>query len=992
MRAGRWTSEFEKEQEIGKMQRNLVFWSWNGKMDKERMVAEMEEMKRVGIGGFFIHARAGLEIGYFSKRWFDLIRFSAKYACSLGLEVYLYDENGWPSGTSDGLVPQRSEHYRQSWLEKREKGSLLPSDEIAAQYEADGKTVFLVRRYNRDYTDLLNKAAVREFIDTTYEVCREKLGDLFGREILGIFTDEPQLSHSGYPFTDGLFEIFEERYGYSLKENISDLTEGKEGNHTRLDYRALVADLYERAYFGQIGEWCRRNNLIFTGHLAAEDGLYTQIQTQGDVMPCYRHFTVPGIDSLGRRCPSVVLLKQVASAAAQADKKDVLCEIFGASGHASSPKDWLNILFFESMFGVSAVCQNISAYSALGRRKRDFPPTFSYHMNYFGKMTRFFASTEKLCAAAAFGKEEAEILLIDPIESFFFRYREQSRSSETSPLSYLDELKTAGIEEELSAVTILYRMFQENLLALGFDYHLGNEKLLYETAEAEGSRLKVGAASYDKVIIPYCLILREETTALLARFAEKGGELYFVGKIPRNEWGGENTVLQALYDSGKLLPLTFRKENMARQFDGYGWERKFIFYKDDSFRIAEELTAVGRSEGSRRVVFVRNGCGYDRIVRTSFRGKMYYIRLFESEDAVLYDDGERVRVFYPVSGREETADEKYLPFCVWRARVPFLQRRLDDNLLVADTCRAMLDGEELSERYVVRLNEILNKKMKAGDTLSAEYSFFVHGYNGAMYVAVENNECLSEISVNEKAIFPTGEWFYDRDFSVYDLAGNYAEGENILKLSYRIPDAAKAPSGGAFENIENKFCESVSLENILLKGDFSVGGEKREKVRLDRKYFSVANEYITEKKEQEGVFDRPFYRGRVLYSGTFSFEADFTRAFMKISGNCHVSEWNLNGRKFLSYGGVEEVTGALKKGKNNLEIVQFASDRNLMGPHHYFDMDSEMVSPDMYAGKKGWFDGFDLCVPPCKIPENTFVPEKYVAEEEIGPEIVILFD
>lgn len=973
------------------MKRNLVFWSWNGKLEENRLISEMEDMKRVGIGGFFIHARAGLQIGYFSDQWFEFIRFCAKYAYSIGLEVYLYDENGWPSGTSDGAVPKKSRYFCQSRLEKCASEDLMPSDEIEAEYSANGKTFFFVRRYNRDYTDLLNEAAVREFLDTTHEVYRKRLGDLFGREILGIFTDEPQMSGMGYPFTDGLFDIFEKRYGYSLREKISDIAEGEAGNCTRLDYRALISDLYEKSFFKQIGDWCRRNKLLFTGHLAAEDGLYTQIQTQGDVMPCYQHFSVPGIDSLGRKYPSAVLLKQAVSAAAQAGKKDVLCEIFGASGHASSPRDWLNILFYENMLGVNTACLHLSAYSALGRRKRDFPPTFSYHMNYFDKMTQFFSTAEKLCAAASFGKEDANILLLDPIESFFFRYREQSRRQSVHSAAYPEELKEAGIDEELSAVTVLYRMFQENLLALGFNYHLGNEKLLRETAEVEGGRLKVGSVFYDKVIIPYCLILRDETTALLARFAEAGGEVYFVGKIPRDERGGENAALRALYDGGRLLPLTFRKESMARQFDGYGWSKNFVFYAENSYRSAEALTAVGRTEGNGKIVFVRNRCGYDRIVRVSFRGREYCIRLFEAENVVLYYDGADVRVFYPLSGIEMPADEKYFPLRVWRGKAAFLRRRLDDNLLVADSCRAKLNGEELSENYVVRLNEILNKKMKAGDVLSAEYPFFVRGYEGTLSAVAEKSDYLSDISVNGEKIVPTGEWFYDRDFSVYDLSGVYREGKNILRLCYRIPEDVSAPSESAFENMENKFCETVSLENILLKGDFSVGGQKREKERLGRKYFSVTDEFIGGKKGDEGIFDCPFYRGRILYSGQFVFEENFIRAFIRIGGCYHVAEVCLNGKHFLSYGGAAEVTGTLKQGENILEIIQFTSDRNLMGPHHYFDMDSEMVSPDMYIGKKGWFDGFNLRVPQCRVPDDTFVPEKYVAEEEVDPEIVILF-
>lgn len=974
-----------------KMKKNLVFWSWNGRLEKECLIAEMKDMKRVGIGGFFIHARAGLEVPYFSDEWFELIRFCAEYACSIGLEAYLYDENGWPSGTSDGAVPKKSKCYRQSWLDRCGENEVSSSDEIVMRCEESGKNVFWVRRYNPDYTDLLNREAVREFLDTTYEVYREKIGDLFGKKIFGIFTDEPQMSNEGYPFTDGLFDIFEERYGYSLKENLSGLSEGAEGNRIRLDYRALLADLYENSYFHQVGDWCHQNGLIFTGHLAAEDGLYTQIQTQADVMPCYRRFTVPGIDSLGRKYPSVILLKQVVSAAVQADIKDVLCEIFGASGHASTPKDWLNILFYETMYGINTICLHLSAYSALGRRKRDFPPTFSYHMNYFEKMTQFFDTAEKLCLNATEGKEYADILIIDPIESFFFRYRNQKRKiGETS--SYSNELKELGIDEKLSAVTVAYRMFQEALLELNFDYHIGNEKLLRETAKVEAGKLKVGNASYGRVIIPYCLILRDETTSLLRGFAENGGELYFVGKIPNDETGGENTVLRALYNDGKLLPLTLRKETLSRQLDCYGWVKETTFYEEDSMSPARELVFSERIVGKNRNIFIANRCRYDRTVSFFFGGKRYYFHLFPEEDAVLYCEKERIKIFYPLNGGESVLQTEYCPYRLQRTEAVFSEERLDENLFVSDCCVAAINGKKIDERYVVRINESLNKKINSGDELTAEYSFSVCDYRGPLRGVIEDSDFLYETFFNGQKIEKTKEWFYDKDFSVYDLSEKRREGTNILSLRYRIPEKKPELSEFGFENVKNKFCEVVSLENVVLKGDFSVKGEIEETTRSGRRYFSLRNEFISGKDAEENLFRRPFYRGRMFYGGKFFFGEKFRRAFIRISGQYSVLEISLNKKKFVFYGGTAEITDMLKTGDNTLEITLFTSDRNLMGPHHYFDMDSEMVSPDMYAGRKGWFDGFNLHVPACRIPEDTYSEKKYFMEEYIDKTITLLFN
>ena len=35
----------------------LAFWSWNGKLEKPRLLSQIEKMKQVDMGGFIIHAR-----------------------------------------------------------------------------------------------------------------------------------------------------------------------------------------------------------------------------------------------------------------------------------------------------------------------------------------------------------------------------------------------------------------------------------------------------------------------------------------------------------------------------------------------------------------------------------------------------------------------------------------------------------------------------------------------------------------------------------------------------------------------------------------------------------------------------------------------------------------------------------------------------------------------------------------------------------------------
>ena len=42
------------------------FWSWNDKLEKSQLLEQIDAMHRAKIGGFFMHARGGLETEYLS--------------------------------------------------------------------------------------------------------------------------------------------------------------------------------------------------------------------------------------------------------------------------------------------------------------------------------------------------------------------------------------------------------------------------------------------------------------------------------------------------------------------------------------------------------------------------------------------------------------------------------------------------------------------------------------------------------------------------------------------------------------------------------------------------------------------------------------------------------------------------------------------------------------------------------------------------------------
>ena len=85
--------------------RAAPLWAWNGDITEAEIRSHLSELSEQGIGGVFIHPRPGMVTEYLSDRWFELSRYTLAEAKKLGMQVWMYDENSWPSGFGGGHVP-----------------------------------------------------------------------------------------------------------------------------------------------------------------------------------------------------------------------------------------------------------------------------------------------------------------------------------------------------------------------------------------------------------------------------------------------------------------------------------------------------------------------------------------------------------------------------------------------------------------------------------------------------------------------------------------------------------------------------------------------------------------------------------------------------------------------------------------------------------------------------------------------------------------------
>lgn len=84
--------------------RPMPFWSWNDEILPQKVTEQIKAMKDQGIGGFVIHARSGLKTEYMGTEWFAAVDSAIEAAEAFDMLVWIYDENGWPSGFGNGAV------------------------------------------------------------------------------------------------------------------------------------------------------------------------------------------------------------------------------------------------------------------------------------------------------------------------------------------------------------------------------------------------------------------------------------------------------------------------------------------------------------------------------------------------------------------------------------------------------------------------------------------------------------------------------------------------------------------------------------------------------------------------------------------------------------------------------------------------------------------------------------------------------------------------
>lgn len=637
--------------------RGAPFWAWNCVIKDEYLEKQIGYFQEMGMGGFHIHCRTGMATPYLGDEFMHYVKKCNQIAKEKNMLCWLYDEDRYASGYGGGFVTKdivNRERYL-IFSPNKPESDYLPSkaafDEAVSKgftpkgYYVAAYRIQLDNEYlshyvrlsdndikeddneiwwayvkisdtstwwnNQTYVNTLDKKAIDRFIDVTYEIYYEEVGDDFGKSIPAIFTDEPQYARKEHlnfasekrkitiPFTDDFTETFNNKYGSDILESLPELVwelPNQQISVIRYQYHNHLADRFVHAYAKNIGDWCEKHNIALSGHMKGEETLYSQTLYVGEVMRSLRHFHIPGHDVLCDQ-RDYVTAKLAQSVAHQYGRIGAMSELYGVTnwdfdfkGHKMSG-DW------QAALGITVRVHHLSWMSMEGEAKRDYPASINYQSPWYKKYNIIEDHFARLNTALTSGKPTVRIGVIHPIESFWLHFGPYEQT-------YLQQNE---LENN-------YQNIAEWLLFNQLDYDFISEALLEEQVDvAEKDNLSVDEVPcfkmeemrYEIVIIPGCHTLRSHTVKKLTDFVKSGGKVIFLGDIPYAVDGMSSNEVKQLAKQCDCIP--FEKNHLLHQLE----EVREIDVRFDSGERANNIVYQMRENGNNRWLFLAHA--YERI-------------------------------------------------------------------------------------------------------------------------------------------------------------------------------------------------------------------------------------------------------------------------------------------------------------------------------------------------------------------------------------------
>jgi hypothetical protein len=947
--------------------RGIPLWFFNDRLDKEDLIAQLKAMRYAGWGRVMPRRYTGGINPAYGKIWNDAIRTVIEVCKGLDMKVYLpeIDKNGWYTAAPTPLPGMKDEFRNKSLIQRGKNDKPGKNEKLITQigeYSYYQFTSFPKEGWENSfcYLDLLDPDVVNSYSKVLFEFFYREFGSDFGKTVEGIWIAEPHImmgqptSADCLPWTPKLPQVFEKDWGYPLLDKLP-LLFNDEGEYQKVRYHywRTLSNLFTLSYMKTTGEWCRKYNLILTGHLMGEDSFISQLQYSVNVMPHYEYMDMPGIDHLTMNLnwpsgdPFILTPKQVSSVANQLRKKEVISEMYGCSDMGLSFEDRKRMYQWFSIMGINYRCYHGSFMSMRGARKRIYPPSFNYQQPYWSENRIIGDFGGRLSYALRQGKFKADILIIHPIESYFLKGKIARKLS-----------KVIG-ENDQHLINLSH-----NLLKIQRSFDYGDETILSKHASVIKNQIQVGQMKYKVIILPSIDTVRKSTFKLLKEFLNSGGTIISTGNLPTMIDGEVNKEIEAINikavrianDPGVL------KQYFEQHLPGS------IQITTPGVKSGEFIWVHQRILDNGQIYFLSNINSEEIIeaeikIRGKGRLESWNLETGEIETVPQAKEGEFIKTnlsFAPNASyllvlNENATLETVKPKetkVLWKKPVDdFLLKREDPNSLTLDFCRYKKGSESWSESLpVMGIQEKLNAEKYYGP-VSLQFEFEADEKPGHCEVVIEEANKYN-ISVNGAGVKYDGLPYYrDRSFLPVRITHLVKKGSNTIEISREFQSAEEKVLG--IEELDRFY--GTELEQIYLIGDFAVKGKKigQDQFETARTIFDPR---FTLSKENNKTKGDLLNDGYCFFNGTINLISDIVipqikedekyylvienleTVYSKVRIN-NLEAGNISWKPYKS-----DITDLVWKGENKLEIALTNSLRNLLGEIHFIPIEEEKNS------------------------------------------------
>jgi len=285
--------------------------------------------------------------------------------------------------------------------------------------------------------------------------------------------------------------------------------------------------------------------------------------------------------------------------------------------------------------------------------------------------------------------------------------------------------------------------------------------------------------------------------------------------------------------------------------------------------------------------------------------------------------------------------------------------------MTLDKISYSFDGESYSDEIpLMALRDDLLHKRYRGD-LYIKQRFVIDELPASLSVACEKMPYLS-FAVNGKELTLSDKLWREPSFRTADILPFERVGENelVYKIDYFQRDYVYYVLYECDEanSLATSLTFDTELAETYLFGDFAVTTEGE--FEFSRGAFCYFGDFALKKSKdtvetQNVIMDGlPFFAGSLRLGFEHVWRAG-EPTWLKLDGQYTVCEVYVNGRHAdtAMFGKLCDLAAYLAEGNNEIELVLYNSNRNLLGPLHHPELEPYNVYPSSFTCENQWENG-----------------------------------